>query len=154
MGSGGGQIRVKAMLIAPDAAGATHAVSVCPPTAENPLGYHRLVGGSLEPGETHREAVVREVHEELGAAIRDLRYLDVVENIFTVDGRAGHEVVFVYTGRLEPEPPRVGAVLRETDGTVLPVVWRPFADAQEPLPLFPQEAAALARRTGWAAPGD
>lgn len=136
------------MIIAPDAEGAAHAVSLCPPTPENPLGYHRLIGGSVEMGETHREAVVREVREEVGAAVRDLTYLDVVESIFTVDGRAGHEVVFVYTGRLDPEPPREGAVLRETDGTVLPVVWRPLDDADEPLPLYPDAAAALTDRLG------
>src|SRR3954447_2370205 len=114
------------MLIAPDAEGRSHAVSVCPPTAENPLGYHRLIGGSLETGETHRQAVVREVREELGAAIRDLRYLDVVESLFTVHGHPGHEIVFLYTGRLDPQPPREGAALSESDGTVLPVVWRPL----------------------------
>ena len=146
MAGGDQQIRVKAMLIAPDAEGSAHAVSVCPPTVENPVGYHRLIGGSLEPGETHREAVVREVREELAASIRDLTYLDVVESIFTVDGRAGHEIVFVYTGRLDPEPPRRGAVLSESDGTVLPVAWRPVADADEPLPLYPEAAATLVRR--------
>jgi ADP-ribose pyrophosphatase YjhB (NUDIX family) len=144
--SGDQHIRVKAMLIAADAGFTAHAVSVCPPTAENPLGYHRLIGGSLELGETHREAVIREVREELDAAIRDLRYLDVVENIFSVNGVDGHEIVFVYTGRLDPEPAREGAELSESDGTVLPVVWRPLDDADEPLPLYPAAAAALAQR--------
>ena len=142
------QIRVKAMLIAPDAEGRAHAVSVCPPTPENPLGYHRLIGGSLETGETHRAAIIREVREELGADIRDLTYLDVVESIFSVHGRAGHEIVFVYTGRLDPEPAREGAALCESDGTVLPVVWRPLDDAAEPLPLYPEAAAALTGRLG------
>ena len=141
-------IRVKAMLIAPDAEGRAHAVSVCPPTPENPLGYHRLIGGSLETGETHREAVIREVREELGASIRDLTYVDVVESIFTVDGRSGHEIVFVYTGRLDPQPPREDAALCESDGTVLPVVWRRLDDADEPLPLYPEAAAALTERLG------
>lgn len=148
MVSGDEHIRVKAMLIAPDAEGRSHAVSVCPPTAENPLGYHRLIGGSLETGETHRQAVVREVREELGAAIRDLRYLDVVESLFTVHGHPGHEIVFLYTGRLDPQPPREGAALSESDGTVLPVVWRPLDDADEPLPLYPEAAAALTDRLG------
>ena len=48
-------IRVKAMLLAPDGAGTSHAVSVNPPTAENPTGYHRLIGGGVELGETARE---------------------------------------------------------------------------------------------------
>lgn len=137
-------IRVKAMLVAPSADGAAHAVSLNPPTSEHPLGYHRLIGGSVEPGESHREAIVREVREELAAAIRDLTYLDVVENIFRINGVLGHEVVFVYSGCLEPEPARIGATLTESDGSVVPVVWRPFDDQDEPLPLFPAAIADLA----------
>jgi ADP-ribose pyrophosphatase YjhB (NUDIX family) len=145
---GAQHITVKAMLIAPDAERATHAVSLCPPTPENPLGYHRLIGGTVEVGESHRDAVIREVREELDASIRHLRYLDVVESIFRVDGHAGHEIVFVYTGRLDPQPPREGAELSESDGTVLPVVWRPLHDAAEPLPLYPEGATALTERLG------
>lgn len=63
-----------------------HAVSVNPPTSENPAGYHRLIGGGVELGETHRDAIVREVDEELGATIRDLSLLTAVESIFHIDG--------------------------------------------------------------------
>ncbi len=138
-------IRVKAMLIAPDADYTSHAVSVLPPTAEHPRGYHRLVGGSVELGETHHDAIVREVDEELGATIHDLTYLGAVENIFTIDGTLGHEVVFLYTGRLDPMPAREGATLTEIDGSVAPVVWRPVQDDDEPLPLFPAGAVSFVR---------
>lgn len=137
------RIRVKAMLIAPDGEMRAHAVSVCPPSLENPQGYHRLVGGGVEVGETHAQAVIREVREELGASIRDLTYVDVVESIYSINGREGHEIVFVYTGRLDPEPARHSAELVEADGSVLPVVWRPLDDTDEPLPLYPAAAAAL-----------
>ncbi len=60
-------IRVKAMLIAPNHDRTAHAVSLNPPTAEHPEGYHRLIGGGVELGETHRQAILREVDEELGA---------------------------------------------------------------------------------------
>ena len=139
-------IRVKSMLIAPDSANRTHAVSVCPPTVENPRGYHRLIGGGVEVGETHEEAVIREVREELGASIRDLAYLDVVESIYSMNDRQGHEIVFLYTGRLDPEPAREDAELVEADGSQLPVVWRSFDDEDEPLPLYPAAAAALVAR--------
>ena len=141
-------IRVKAMLVAPRQDVTAHAVSVLPPTAEQPHGYHRLIGGGVELGETHREAIVREVREELGATIRDLTYVDVVENIFRIDGVLGHEVAFIYRGRLDPEPAQSGAQLAESDGSVLPVVWRPFDDAFEPLPLFPSGVAHLALTPG------
>ncbi|MEO7753102.1 MAG: NUDIX domain-containing protein [Terracoccus sp.] len=141
-----GVIRVKAMLIAPSRDGLRHVVGLNPPTQEHPEGYHRLIGGGVELGETHREAVLREVDEELGVAVEDLSYLGVIENIFRIDGVLGHEVVFVHTGRLTPEPAEAGAMLTESDGSVAPVVWRPFADADEPLPLFPSGVAELASR--------
>jgi ADP-ribose pyrophosphatase YjhB (NUDIX family) len=136
-------IRVKAMLVAPNVQGTTHAVSVNAVTAENPGGYHRLIGGSVELGETHIDAVRREVREELSATIQDLSYLGVVENIFRIDGEVGHEIVFVYTGRLDPEPAAEGATLTESDGSVVPVVWRRFDDDAEALPLYPAGVVGL-----------
>jgi len=134
-------IRVKAMLIAPNSAGTAHAVSVNQPTLENPEGYHRLIGGSVEFGETHRDAILREVGEELGATVNRLTYLGVAENIFEMNGRLGHEIVFLYTGRLDPEPAPHGTTLIETDGSVVPVVWRPFDEAETDLPLYPATVA-------------
>lgn len=152
MGAERGSIRVKAMLIAPNGDASSHAVSLNPPTLENGAGFHRLIGGSVELGETHREAVLREVREELGATVEELAYVGVVENIFTVDGDLGHEVVFLYSGRLSPAPATTGATLTEADGTVLPVVWRPVRDEDQALPLYPVGAgrfvAAAARTPG------
>ena len=142
MSSDRSRIQVKAMLIAPDESGTAHAVSVNPPTSENPDGYHRLIGGSVELGETHREAIMREVDEELGATIDGLTFLGCVENIFRIDGQLGHEIVFLYGGRLSPAPASSGATLVEADGSVVPVVWRPIDDGAEALPLYPAEAAA------------
>lgn len=134
------------MLLAPNDDFTAHAVSVHPPTRENPAGYHRLIGGGVELGETTRDAIQREVHEELGATVRDLRFLATVENIFRLDGVLGHEVVFVYSGRLDPQPALSNATLTESDGSVVPVVWRPIADDHEPVPLYPAAVAAWARR--------
>ncbi|WP_409483087.1 NUDIX domain-containing protein [Arsenicicoccus dermatophilus] len=142
--------QVKAMLVTLSPDGSTHLVSHHPPTQENPLGFHRLVGGSVEPGETHREAVIREVHEELGARIEDLTSLDVLESIFMVDGRQGHEIVLVHAGRLDPAPPQTGGRLTEIDGSVLPVVWRPVADADQPIPLYPLSSPISPRESGTA----
>ncbi|GHJ60126.1 hypothetical protein NOK12_26440 [Nocardioides sp. OK12] len=82
-------IRVKAMLLAPDTDGTAHAVSLNPPTTENPLGYHRLVGGSVELGETHRHAIRREVREELEADVHDLELFEIVEPLPLYPGVAG-----------------------------------------------------------------
>lgn len=134
------------MLIALNADRSAHAVSLNGRSRENSAGYHRLIGGSVEFGETHRDAIVREVDEELGAQVRELRYLGVVENLFHLDGLPGHEIVFIYSGRLDPEPALEGATLLEMDGAVVPVVWRPVADAQEEVPLYPAAVSDWLRR--------
>ncbi len=131
------------MLIAPNADGTAHAVSRNTPTIENPRGYHRLIGGSVELSETHREAVLREVDEELGATVHELRHLGVLENIFEIDGVFGHEIVFVYIGRLDPAPAQVGATLMESDGSIVPVEWRAFDEDADALPLYPAGALEL-----------
>ena len=68
-------IRVKAMVVAPNDALTAHAVTLNPPTKENPDGYHRLIGGGVEFGERHQDAIVREVDEELGAPRGRVRVL-------------------------------------------------------------------------------
>ena len=140
-------IRVKAMLIAPSADGSRHLVSENPPTSENPLGYHRLVGGSVELGETHRAAIIREVEEELGAGIIELTYLGTIENIFRYNGELGHEIVALYSGTLDPAPAAEGGTLTESDGSVVPVIWRPVDDADVKVPLYPCEANDWIRDT-------
>lgn len=132
------------MRVAPNGDHTAHAVSLLPPTLEHPGGYHCLIGGSVELGESHRAAIVREVGEELGATIHDLTYLDVVANIFQIDGVLGHEIVFVYTGRLDPEPALHGAALTEDDGSIAPVVRRSFDEGVEPLPMSPSQITDIA----------
>ncbi|WP_458209730.1 NUDIX hydrolase [Haladaptatus sp. NG-SE-30] len=43
-------------------------------------------GGSVQPGESLREAVVREVHEETGVSVKPDRPYAIVENIVRCDG--------------------------------------------------------------------
>jgi ADP-ribose pyrophosphatase YjhB (NUDIX family) len=58
--------------------------------------YYRPLGGGIEYGETSRDAVAREIREELDVEIEDIRFLGVVENIFVYQGEQGHEIVFVF----------------------------------------------------------
>lgn len=136
-------IRVKAMIIAVGRAGTHHLVSRNGPTAENPEGFHRLIGGSVELGETFREAIVREVQEELGVDVLELEQLGVVENVFRFEGELGHEIVAVFRGRLSAEPGPGGGTLTESNGEVVPVVWRPLEDVDIIEPLYPAGGLAL-----------
>ncbi|MGI8505176.1 MAG: NUDIX hydrolase [Hassallia sp.] len=58
--------------------------------------YYRALGGSIEFGETSYAALQREFQEEIQAKLTNIRYLDCLENLFTYEGKAGHEIVQVY----------------------------------------------------------
>lgn len=58
--------------------------------------FYRPLGGAIRFGELSRESITRELREEMGAAVKDVSYVGVLENIFTYDGKRGHEIVLVY----------------------------------------------------------
>ena len=58
--------------------------------------FCRPLGGGIEFGESSREAVLREIKEEIGLEVENLHLVGVLENIFVCEGQQGHEVVFVY----------------------------------------------------------
>jgi 8-oxo-dGTP pyrophosphatase MutT (NUDIX family) len=62
--------------------------------------FYTPLGGGVEFGERGREAIRREFKEEIGADITDVRFVGVLENLFTLEGRPGHEIVLVYEARL------------------------------------------------------
>lgn len=62
--------------------------------------FYRPLGGTIEFGERGEETVRREFREEIAAELTDMHYLGMLENIFTYEGRRGHEVVLVYDGLL------------------------------------------------------
>lgn len=62
--------------------------------------FYRLLGGGIEFGETGEEALNREFKEELDSELENVKYLTTLENIFTYNGKRGHEIVFVFTADL------------------------------------------------------
>lgn len=60
--------------------------------------FGRILGGHVEFGETAEFALRREFKEELNAELENLRLLDVLENIFTYNGKPGHQITFLYAG--------------------------------------------------------
>ncbi len=63
--------------------------------------FCRPVGGGVEFGEHSREAMLREIREEIGAGVENLELVGVLESIFRYEGEQGHEVVFVYDAEFQ-----------------------------------------------------
>jgi len=59
--------------------------------------FYRALGGGIEFGETSKDAVKREFQEEIHSDITVGELLGVAENIFTYQGKTGHEIVFLYS---------------------------------------------------------
>ncbi len=107
--------------------------------------YYRPLGGGVEAGEASKEALIREIREEVGAEIKDLRLLGVLESIFTVNERTGHEIVFVYDGRFVDmsiyNQPFVEAI--EDNGDKLQATWRTLDSFDEQHRLVPEALMIL-----------
>ena len=63
-----------------------------------------LPGGHIEFGETGREALVREIGEEMGVAASAGRFCGVVENSFLQHGKPHAEINLVYELKFESIP--------------------------------------------------
>ena len=103
--------------------------------------FYRPLGGAIEFGEYSADTIVRELREELGAEVTDLRYLGALENVFFYNGQAGHEIVMVYDGafadRAFYEQPWLDGA--EDSGATFRAVWLPLADCRRPgaPPVYP-----------------
>ena len=103
--------------------------------------FYRPLGGSIEFGEYSATTVQRELQEELGAEVTDLRYLGALENVFTYNGQTGHEIVLVYDGAFVDHSlyGRPGLDAVEDNGAPFRAVWLNLADCRLPgaPPVYP-----------------
>jgi len=99
---------------------------VDPSTGET---FYRPLGGAIRFGERGRDCIIRELREEMGAEVRDLTFVGVLENIFTYDAKPGHEIVLMYQAGFEdPEIHGVASVRCQDNGGELPAFWITIAD--------------------------
>jgi len=93
-------------------------------------GFYRPLGGGIEFGETAQDAVRRELAEEIGAQLSDVRYLFTLENIFTCNGKAGHEIVLVFAADLVDSHLYSAETIsgHEDSGEPFQAIWKPLSD--------------------------
>lgn len=58
--------------------------------------FYRAMGGGVDFGETSLAALQREFQEEIRAELTNIKYLGCQENLFTFNGKPGHEILFIY----------------------------------------------------------
>lgn len=104
------------------------------------IRFARSLGGGIDFGEHSKDAVVREIREELGADVTDVELLGVIESAYIYLGEPGHEIVFVYDGRFVDESLYEQDVLIVTEGErQFEARWRSLDELRgNPLVLVPE----------------
>lgn len=88
--------------------------------------FYRPLGGTIEFGERGAATAAREMSEELGAEVCNVRWLGTIENLFVVHGRQGHEIVMVYGANFVDESMYRRSPIwgQEDDGSPIKAVWK------------------------------
>ena len=88
--------------------------------------FFRPLGGSIDFQELGADTVRRELGEELGAEVDVGDLLATVENVFTYEGEAAHEILLIYECRLRDERLYSLAEWEGREGSVVHrVSWQP-----------------------------
>ena len=101
--------------------------------------FYRCLGGGIEFQETSIDALKREFKEELNIDIEVGNFLGVAENIFTYNGKKGHEIVFFYEINI-PENLYQEKYIQDEDGEIGEAVWVDIKDFKNGSKiLYPKE---------------
>lgn len=97
--------------------------------------FYRPLGGGIEFGEWSTQTICRELMEEINVEVdRDsLKYLGAVENMFTFNGEAGHEIVLIYDGILKDIRLYDQALIcgKEVDGETFQAIWKDLEEFRQ-----------------------
>jgi ADP-ribose pyrophosphatase YjhB (NUDIX family) len=102
--------------------------------------FYRPLGGGVKFGESADRAVRREILEEMDCEIEEIRLLGVLENQFTYNGKAGHEILFIYDAKFKDKslyevkhPPA-----HEGDKRHIRTKWIDPSKKNRKTPLYPE----------------
>ncbi len=63
--------------------------------------YYFFPGGHVELGEISQEAAIREMKEERGSVLKNLKFIGLIENIYPEKGKTKYEINIVFEGEEE-----------------------------------------------------
>ena len=110
--------------------------------------FYRPLGGAIHFGERGVDAVRREIREEIGEEIENVRHLGTVENIFEREGQPAHWIVLLFEAEFVDRSRYDSETIEgvEGDGERIEAVW---IDVAEPLewPLYPDDLLGLLRQS-------
>ncbi len=93
--------------------------------------FYRIVGGGMDFFETAEETIRREIQEELGSDIENLKYLTLIENLFEFEGARGHQITFIFSGDLASKALYDQEKIEFLDAPGLFMEWVPIKDIVE-----------------------
>ena len=98
--------------------------------------FYRAIGGGIEFLEKSNETLKREFMEEIGAHITVEEFLGVEENIFTFNGKQGHELIFLYKVTIDENDYK--EIYYEEGNMADPIEWIDIQDVKSgKIILFP-----------------
>lgn len=62
----------------------------------NKTPYYHIPGGHIEIGEDSKQAVIREIKEEIGCDVKEARLFSIQENFWTRNNKKCHGIEFYY----------------------------------------------------------
>jgi 8-oxo-dGTP pyrophosphatase MutT (NUDIX family) len=104
----------------------------------------------IEFGERSADAIVREIREELGLPIHNVRLLGTLESLFTYLGKPGHEVVQVYDAQFSDLRvyDQIGLEGHESNGDRIQAQWRDSESLHRDGVLVPEGLHEMLRSLG------
>ena len=111
--------------------------------------FYRPLGGGIDFYETGKEAVQREIMEELSEQVTVSELVCTFENLFTFEGKKGHEIILLYKAQFKKKATyKVDEFdIVERSGVVGKAVWRSLAQIKnEKAPLYPVGLEELLRK--------